>query len=82
MEVEDPEHRVLFLEEAATKDACAEESAPGIVPDGENVFCDGYSLVWGGGPPYTYADIQRIFIYLICSICEFIFICSEYVNVC
>ncbi|XP_053781964.1 histone-lysine N-methyltransferase 2C isoform X7 [Desmodus rotundus] len=33
MEVEDPEHRVLFLEEAATKDACAEESAPGIVPD-------------------------------------------------
>ena len=51
MEVEDPEHRVLFLEEAATKDACAEESAPGIVPDGENVFCDGYSLVWGGGTP-------------------------------
>ena len=50
MEVEDPEHRVLFLEEAATKDACAEESAPGIVPDGENVFCDGYSLVWGGDP--------------------------------
>ncbi|KAM5303510.1 histone-lysine N-methyltransferase 2C isoform 9-T9 [Glossophaga mutica] len=33
MEVEDPEHRVLFLEEPVTKDARAQESAPGIVPD-------------------------------------------------
>ncbi|XP_036885408.1 histone-lysine N-methyltransferase 2C isoform X1 [Sturnira hondurensis] len=33
MEVEDPEHRVLFLEEAVVKDAHAQESAAGIVPD-------------------------------------------------
>ncbi|KAF6086116.1 lysine methyltransferase 2C [Phyllostomus discolor] len=33
MELEDPERHVVFLEEAVPKDARAQESAPGIVPD-------------------------------------------------
>lgn len=40
MEVGDPEGHVVFLEEAVTKDARDQESTPGIVPDGESVFCD------------------------------------------
>lgn len=42
MEVEGPEDHVVFLEPSVNQDGGAQESAPGIVPDGKNVCGDGY----------------------------------------
>lgn len=44
MEVEGPEDHMVFPEQAINKDISDQESTPGIVPDGKNVFSNGYSL--------------------------------------
>lgn len=44
MEVEGPEDHMVFPERAVNKEINGQESTPGIVPDGKNVFGHGYSL--------------------------------------
>lgn len=41
MEVEGPEDHMVFLEQAVNKDVAGQEPAPGVAPDGKDVFGDG-----------------------------------------
>lgn len=44
MEVEGPEDHMVFPEQVVNEDISGQESTPGIVPDGKNVFGNGYNL--------------------------------------